>query len=290
MFYCKKKFRVLKQSLEEIENQGLLLYHQRLTDLRSRLKFNRHDFDLRLQMIQLERQMETRIREVFLRFMCACFYGYEQYLRPIRRKPNQTSTDAAVLFEFDNFLRSRDSSYAKFYTLLLHTQMFSRFIEERSFLSSSTLNQSILITENHHNYSLVFFDECCSKVRRSIETNEQQVCSLVDTSDMRTNDRNVKTTIVLSEFLDGNHSASSNGYNDLNLKTNRLISNGGNKTTLQEPSSMNTLRVSQDKLGTGKLIPNSPMVKRSRLERDKCQKVTDFSPQAKQRNIHLCLK
>ena len=46
MFYCKKKFRVLKQSLEEIENQGLLLYHQRLADLRSRLKFNRHDFDL----------------------------------------------------------------------------------------------------------------------------------------------------------------------------------------------------------------------------------------------------
>lgn len=266
--FPKKPFRVLKQSLEEIESQGLFSYHQRLTELRSRLKYNSHDFDLRLQMIQLERQMETRIREVFLRFMCTCFYGYEQYLRPIRRKPNQTSTDAAVLFEFENFLRSRDSSYTKFYTFLLRTQMFSRFIEERSFLSSSTLNQSILINENHHNYSLVFFDECCSKIRRNIESNDQQLCPLVDSNDMRTNDSSVKTTLILPEFLDGNH-LSPNGHNDLNSKTNGLLSNG-NKLSLQDTPSMNTLRVSQDK---GKLIPNSPMVKRSRLERDKCQKI-----------------
>ncbi len=70
-------------------------------------------------MVQLEREMETRIRDVFLRFMCTCFYGYRQFLRPILRKPNQLSTDASVLFQFDDFLHSRDSSYSKFYSHIL---------------------------------------------------------------------------------------------------------------------------------------------------------------------------
>lgn len=262
-----KKFRVLKQSLEEIENHGLDVYRKRLTDLRTRLKQNRNDFDIRLQMIQLERQLETRLREVFLRFMCTCFYGYEQYLRPILRRPNQTSTDAAVLFEFETFLHSRDSSYTKFYTYLLKTQMFSKFIEERSFLSSSTLNQALLINENHHNYSLVFFDECCAKVRRSLETNDQQLCSLVDSNETISNDSSVKTTLILPEFHEGNH-LSLNGHQEVHSKTNHV-----DKNPSQEKSAMKNLNIPQEKIGSGKLIPNSPMVKRSKLERDKCQKV-----------------
>ncbi|CAF1357891.1 unnamed protein product, partial [Rotaria sordida] len=173
--FPKKPFRLLKQSLDEIESQVLNTYQQRLYDLRTRLKRNRNDFELRIQMIQLERNMETRIRDVFLRFMCTCFYGYKQFLRPILRRPNQLSTDASVLFEFDSFLHSRDSSYAKFYSYILRTQMFSRFIEERSFLSSSTLNQVTLINDNlHHNYSLAFFDECCTKVARENKTKPTQ--------------------------------------------------------------------------------------------------------------------
>jgi hypothetical protein len=225
-------------------------------------------------MVQLEREMETRIRDVFLRFMCTCFYGYKQFLRPILRRPNQLSTDASVLFEFDNFLHSRDSSYSKFYSYILHTQMFSRFIEERSFLSSSTLNQSSLINDNlNHNYSLAFFDECCTKVRISIENNDQQLISLLDTSDTTTNFLSEKTTLILPDFLDLNHSGI-NGHNDSINKQNKLTNNG-NKIHSQEKSQIKNLKVHQEQsqITSLKFIPNSPMVKRSKFERDKCQKI-----------------
>ncbi|CAF5123547.1 unnamed protein product [Rotaria sp. Silwood1] len=77
------------------------------------------------------------------------------------------------------FLHSRDSSYSKFYSYILRTPMFSRFIEERSFLSSSTLNQSVLIKDSlHYTYSLACFDECYTKVKANIEYNEQQTVYL----------------------------------------------------------------------------------------------------------------
>lgn len=49
------------------------------------------------------------------------------------------------------FLRSRDKAYHKFFHLLMKTQMFIRFIEERSFVSDGDLN-------------LTFFDECVERV------------------------------------------------------------------------------------------------------------------------------
>ncbi|CAF1049493.1 unnamed protein product [Rotaria sordida] len=272
--FPKKPFRLLKQSLDEIESQVLNTYQQRLYDLRTRLKRNRNDFELRIQMIQLERNMETRIRDVFLRFMCTCFYGYKQFLRPILRRPNQLSTDASVLFEFDSFLHSRDSSYAKFYSYILRTQMFSRFIEERSFLSSSTLNQVTLINDNlHHNYSLAFFDECCTKVKAIIENNEQQTFYLLDIHDITTNFLSEKTTLILPEFIDSNHSGI-NGHNDSINKQSTSI-NDENKIHGQQKNDIINLKLPQEQtqISSMKIIPNSPMVKRSKFERDKCQKV-----------------
>jgi hypothetical protein len=249
-------------------------YQQRLIDLRTRLKRNRNDFELRIQMVQVERDMETRIRDVFLRFMCTCFYGYRQFLRPILRKPNQLSTDASVLFQFDDFLHSRDSSYSKFYSHILGTQMFSHFIEERSFLSSSTLNQSSIINDNvHHNYSLAFFDDCCTKVKASIENNDQQPFYLLDIHDTMTNSLSEKTTLILPDFIDLNHSGI-NGHNDTTNKSNNLIRNG-NRIHVQGKDQTNNLKLPQEQgqITSIKLIPNSPMVKRSKFERDKCQKV-----------------
>ncbi|CAF1170719.1 unnamed protein product [Rotaria magnacalcarata] len=270
--FPKKPFRLLKQSLNEIESQVLTAYHQRLYDIRTRLKRNRNDFELRIQMVQLERNMETRIREVFLRFMCTCFYGYKQFLRPILRRPNQLSTDASVLFEFDSFLHSRDSSYSKFYSHILHTQMFSRFIEERSFLSSSTLNQASLVNDNlHHNYSLAFFDECCTKIKAIIENNEPQTFFLFDTHDTIKNVLSEKTTLILPEFLDPHHSGV-NVHND--SKQNKTMNNG-NRIHPQEKKDLTNLKSQQEQPQTSSMkhIPNSPMVKRSKFERDKCQKV-----------------
>lgn len=49
------------------------------------------------------------------------------------------------------FLKSRDRSHQKFYTLMTKTQMFIRFIEECSFVSDKDA-------------SLAFFDDCVDKV------------------------------------------------------------------------------------------------------------------------------
>lgn len=50
------------------------------------------------------------------------------------------------------FLKSRDRAYTKFYTALTKTQIFSRFIEECSFVSDKDTG-------------LAFFDDCVEKVK-----------------------------------------------------------------------------------------------------------------------------
>ncbi len=52
---------------------------------------------------------------------------------------------------FAGFLKSRDRSHQKFYSLMTKTQMFIRFIEEGSFVSDKDA-------------SLAFFDDCVDKV------------------------------------------------------------------------------------------------------------------------------
>uniref|UniRef100_A0A8C3UZC2 DENN domain containing 4A n=1 Tax=Catharus ustulatus TaxID=91951 RepID=A0A8C3UZC2_CATUS len=56
--------------------------------------------------------------------------------------------------EWESFLKSRDRSHQKFYTLMTKTQMFIRFIEECSFVSDKDA-------------SLAFFDDCVDKVSKS---------------------------------------------------------------------------------------------------------------------------
>ena len=67
---------------------------------------------------------------------------------------------------FIGFLKSRDKAYHKFFTQLQKTQLFSRFIEERSFVSDNDA-------------SLAFFDECVDKVEESRE--EPKLIELDDT-------------------------------------------------------------------------------------------------------------
>lgn len=58
----------------------------------------------------------------------------------------------SLLFFKLGFLKSRDRAYAKFYTVLTKTQIFSRFIEECSFVSDKDTG-------------LAFFDDCIEKVK-----------------------------------------------------------------------------------------------------------------------------
>uniref|UniRef100_A0A3Q3J362 UDENN domain-containing protein n=1 Tax=Monopterus albus TaxID=43700 RepID=A0A3Q3J362_MONAL len=112
--------------------------------------------------------LEMEIQEAFLRFMAAILKGYRSFLRPITQAPSEKATDASSLFDLQGFLKSRDRSHQKFYSLMTKTQMFIRFIEECSFVSDKDA-------------SLAFFDDCVDKVdsdrpedNRLIETDESQ--------------------------------------------------------------------------------------------------------------------
>uniref|UniRef100_A0A672P0W3 C-myc promoter-binding protein-like n=1 Tax=Sinocyclocheilus grahami TaxID=75366 RepID=A0A672P0W3_SINGR len=95
--------------------------------------------------------LEMEIQEAFLRFMAAILKGYRSYLLPITQAPSEKATDASSLFDLQGFLKSRDRSHQKFYSLMTKTQMFIRFIEECSFVSDKDA-------------SLAFFDDCVDKL------------------------------------------------------------------------------------------------------------------------------
>ncbi|XP_023811551.1 C-myc promoter-binding protein isoform X1 [Oryzias latipes] len=95
--------------------------------------------------------LELEIQEAFLRLMAAILRGYRSYLQPITQAPSEKTTDVSSLFDLQGFLKSRDRSHQRFYSLMTKTQMFSRFIEECSFVSDKDA-------------SLAFFDECVDKL------------------------------------------------------------------------------------------------------------------------------
>ncbi|XP_058115826.1 DENN domain-containing protein Crag [Anopheles ziemanni] len=136
----KRAARILRQSLRNLEelsqNQGSESNNSLDRDLKKRKR---------------EQNLEQRIQEALLQFMASILKGYRDYLVPISKAPTIGATDPNALFRMEAFLRSRDKAHHKFFHLLMKTQMFIRFIEERSFVS-----------DGDHN--LAFFDECAEKV------------------------------------------------------------------------------------------------------------------------------
>uniref|UniRef100_A0A8C0UUX3 DENN domain containing 4C n=1 Tax=Cyanistes caeruleus TaxID=156563 RepID=A0A8C0UUX3_CYACU len=92
------------------------------------------DFSWQKKMIELEME----IQEAFLRFMASILKGYRTFLKPITQAPSNKATAAY-------------RAYTKFYTHLTKTQIFSRFIEECSFVSDKDTG-------------LAFFDDCIEKL------------------------------------------------------------------------------------------------------------------------------
>ncbi|XP_013789446.1 DENN domain-containing protein 4C-like [Limulus polyphemus] len=134
-----------------------------------------HDF----KMKKKEHQLELEIQEAFLRFMAAILKGFRSYLLPITRAPTVKATDPSSLFDGQGFIKSRDKAYHRFYSLLMKTQMFIRFIEERSFVSDKDV-------------SLAFFDECTDKVDLSGELPDQH--HLLESDEHQKSDRTVFIT------------------------------------------------------------------------------------------------
>ncbi|NXT82664.1 MYCPP protein, partial [Zapornia atra] len=143
----KKPCKNLMNTLSNLYQQLAELQQRPREDALMELAMNDYDFNSgkKLHLLDLE------IQEAFLCFMASILKGYRSYLRPITEAPSETATDASSLFELQGFLKSRDRSHQKFYTLMTKTQMFIRFIEECSFVSDKDA-------------SLAFFDDCMDKV------------------------------------------------------------------------------------------------------------------------------
>ncbi|XP_011331816.2 DENN domain-containing protein Crag isoform X3 [Ooceraea biroi] len=122
--------------------------------------------DREFQQKRREQALELEIQDAFLRFMATILKGYRSCLLPITKAPTVGTTDPTSLFNIQAFLRSRDKAHAKFYTMLVRTQMFIRFIEERSFVSDMDMA------------GLAFFDECTERVEEEnvtlLELDESQ--------------------------------------------------------------------------------------------------------------------
>uniref|UniRef100_A0A8C2UYC3 DENN domain containing 4B n=1 Tax=Chinchilla lanigera TaxID=34839 RepID=A0A8C2UYC3_CHILA len=104
-------------------------------------------------------RLEREVQGAFLRFMACLLKGYRDFLRPLTQAPSEGVRDVDNLFYLQGFLKSRERSSHKLYSQLLHTQMFSQFIEECSFGSA-------------RHAALEFFDSCVDKVHPEQEKPE----------------------------------------------------------------------------------------------------------------------
>ncbi|PSN49786.1 hypothetical protein C0J52_01385 [Blattella germanica] len=141
----KKPARVLRNTLDQLAQK--LCHLQKFSQNSAKDSSIDRDFQLKRK----EQCLELEIQEAFLRFMATVLKGYRGCLLPITKAPTIGTTDPNSLFDLQGFLRSREKTHHKFFTLVMKTQMFIRFIEERSFVSDMDA-------------SLAFFDECTEKV------------------------------------------------------------------------------------------------------------------------------
>lgn len=162
----KRAARVLRNSLEKI--------YQKITRINQACGTNQspqHGLSLvEINRLQIEKKLELEIQEAFVRFMASILRGFRSYLLPITRAPTVGATDPTSLFDFEGFLMSRDRNYNQFYHLITKTQMFTHYIEERSFVSDKDTN-------------LAFFDDCEEKLTSSDDIFSDRPIKLFDVAD-----------------------------------------------------------------------------------------------------------
>lgn len=168
----RREMRVLKQTLDHIHDRLRFPNHQLAGDVEGKNKFLR--------------QVEAEIQDAFLYFMASILKDFRQFLKPITA-PKVGATDPTSLFDVEGFIASRDQNYHSFYELLTRTQMFAKFIEERSLVSDK-------------NVSFAFFDECIEKVSHSEQdTGQCPKPTLIELDDR--NHSNKTVFIALSDLL-----------------------------------------------------------------------------------------
>ncbi|XP_064474755.1 DENN domain-containing protein 4C-like [Ornithodoros turicata] len=165
----KKPARTLRNNLQSLYEK-VCLYETNAANIAPRnCTGDIVPFDRDIVLHKKERRLELEIQEAFLRFMAALLKDFRTYLRPITSAPKPGITDPNSLFDLQGFLKSRDKNYHRFYSMMMHTQMFIRFIEERSFVSDKDV-------------SLAFFDECAERVDTAGESSEHLLLEVAGSS------------------------------------------------------------------------------------------------------------
>ena len=129
----KKPAKRLRNTLEVLREK-LVLQIKMARELEAH---NDETIDFVFKMKKPEMLLEMEIREAFLVFMVEILSGYKSYLLPIKSMPTVGATDVPNLFNQSGFLNSRDKNFHRFYNMLMKTQMFTQFINERSFVSET---------------------------------------------------------------------------------------------------------------------------------------------------------
>ncbi|KAG8330527.1 hypothetical protein J6590_061927 [Homalodisca vitripennis] len=250
-FLPKKPTRVLRNCLDRL-NQKLRLLLQSATTQSS--NNTDHSIDNDFQLKRKELNFELEIQEAFLRFMATILRGYRNYLLPIIKAPTVGTTDTNSLFNLKAFTLSRDRSDTKFFGLVVKTQMFIRFIEERSFVSDMDAG-------------LAFFDECTEKMAAAVLAGKVKQNGWLQDGEGRLLDldeshHSERTVFIMPPEPTGLPSNTTYTYQGFTL--NPLL------FSHKEPKS---LLKAATRLSGGGMAPGSPMARRTKHEIKSAQKL-----------------
>ncbi|XP_075224805.1 DENN domain-containing protein Crag isoform X2 [Lycorma delicatula] len=232
----KKAARALRSNLERLYEKLIKFMETQIPNDKTADTNIDQDFQLKRR----EQSLELEIQEAFLRFMATVLKGYRSFLLPIIKAPTVGTTDTHSLFDLQGFLRSRDKTYNKFFSMVMKTQMFIRFIEERSFVSDMDAG-------------LAFFDECIEKVE-----NDDMDVHLIELDESHQSER---TMFIVPPEQSG-QPVVSHIYESFKLDPELFCIQ--KKETKGTPS----CRVS-----SGGLAPGSPMARRTKHEIKSAQKL-----------------
>ncbi|KAJ7311123.1 hypothetical protein JRQ81_006725, partial [Phrynocephalus forsythii] len=240
----KKPCKNLMNTLNNLYQQLAELQQRPRDDALMELAMNEYDFHSgsKLHLLDVE------IQEAFLYFMASILKGYRSYLRPITQAPSETATDASSLFELQGFLKSRDRSHQKFYTMMTKTQMFIRFIEECSFVSDKDA-------------SLAFFDDCVNKV----DTDKTGEMRLIELDESYKSEHTVFITPPeIPHLPNGEELPSQYSYNGFPVLSQDLF---------EQPAGL--VKIQNSKLSLKASSPNSPlpMYRRTKQEIKSAHKI-----------------
>ena len=94
------------------------------------------------------------------------YFHLRKCLRPLLSAPSERSHDLSLLFDQDQFLKHRPSAEWLFFSHFFDTQIFTAFIEQRSFSHTD-------------DNSLAYFDECAEKVGQLQGVWSYDTCTVV---------------------------------------------------------------------------------------------------------------